>query len=229
MVRQASLLCLMALGLLVPVAAKACDGGTAHPSVQVTIDRAPVRYDYTQPIEALSNVKTDTVSPYPAHYNMDIGGLMSGIITSEHRIRFKTALNTTRGEGCVFIDDVAISLKLEPTVYVARDFKGKACWFDEILAHEKQHVEIDRVLLREYQGKMTDTLNLELTALQNYTASGGSAAELKTAQNRLQAKLEQVIGMMFTDMMGRRQEMQQAHDSREEYERIKKTCQSFSS
>jgi hypothetical protein len=208
--------------------AQGCGLAPARPAVYVTTSETPVAFDLNRSMHELNQLKTGTVSPYPAHYHADVGGAMSGAVAVEHRMQFHIRIDEQTGQGCVALAEIAIDINIEPKIFIASDLQNQTCLFKEIFAHETKHVEVDRALIDKYKAQFTDGLNMVLMEPADYISEMAPAAGLPSVQHRLQTDIEATLTVLFTKMMEERQGVQQEIDTLHEYERIGRACQASS-
>lgn len=194
------------------------------PRVIVTPSKSTIKYDFTKTREQLRAFDIDTVSPYDAKSETHVGGLMSGEIQMESRINFLKETYQPIDRHCLYIDTVEVKLHINPTIFVAKNYKRGSCEHEAILDHEKKHISVDRLIVNKYAQRIADTLSF---ALNKYGAAYGpyGRGELETAQGKLQSYIETIIKDESDRMNAERREKQQAVDTLEEYERIRKVCE----
>lgn len=223
-----TIISLLALAALLPVRAMACDFAPVRPVIHVTAVEAPVKFDTSRPIAALNEMGVNK-APYASHYHADIGGMMNGAVTVEHNMTFRTQEGDSAGQTCLILSEIGLRLSIDPTIYIASEFRQQACLFKEIFDHESKHVAVDRALVEKYRYQFIGALNLVLMMPADYLVTDISPGGIDHAQKRIQAEIESAIEVMFAKMMAERAERQLAVDSHDEYGRIARTCQPPSS
>ncbi len=180
-------------------------------------------YDLTKSRDELQGFEIDTVSPYGPSHRAKIGGLMSGEIRVESRIRFMQEKYPARGAGCVHIDSIDLIVHVKPTIYVAREFAKGTCQHNAILAHEKKHIEIDSAIAKKHAADLKELINSYLRQ-KGYSYGPYPIETLVKAQERLQSELQAVIERSNQAMTDSRRRQQQQLDSLEEYQRVAAQC-----
>ncbi len=222
-------LCLLifAAVFLTPASVFACQAQSARPAISISLTEKPVAFDISRTISELNGMDLSTPSPYPSSYHVDVGGVMSGEVAVEHSITFRR--EEQDGKKCVNVKQVNVKITTTPTIFIANDYQDKQCWFKEIFRHESKHVEIDRAIMKKYEGRFTDGINMMLMGPADYSSGWVEASAAEHVQNDMRVGIEQGLGYLFDQMMIERNERQLALDSLEEYTAISQACQSPSS
>lgn len=220
--RFAKFVGLLALVMMLSAEAFGCEQA-ARPAVRISLAETPAEFDLTHSVADLSRMPVDTQSPYPSHYHTEVGGVMNGEITLEHRVVFNR--DAADGRECVILKEIIVELSISPTIYIASDYQSQTCLFKQIFAHESKHVEIDRALVRKYEGRIADAMNMMLMMPADYSSGWLDPAEAEGVQYDMQVGLENALEVLFNKMMRERNERQQEVDSLDEYTRITRACQ----
>lgn len=198
------------------------------PVVTILPTTDPVRYDNANSIEALSHMKTNTISPYGKHVEQLMFGLHSGQI----RISAKTRLGTqVYGDGpgalgCMYYDSIEIRINLSPVIYIVKEFPPGSCAYEAVAEHEKKHARVDRWIANKYAKRIgaavQDAVN-EAGALGPWPKS-----DMKTVQNRMIGYVRSTVESLELLMTEEQARLQQKVDSMAEYENVSsvlhKTC-----
>lgn len=209
-------------GLLELAAATGC-GKQPMPNILSVPQVAVATLDYSKGRDDLKSFNIDTVSPYGPGHHAKIGGLMSGEIRVESRVRFMQEKYPARGAGCVHIDTIDIIVHVNPTIYVAREYAKGTCQHNAILDHEKQHVKTDVAIASKYAASLKKLLAAQLRNA-GYSYGPYPIETLSAAQERIQNQLQALIQRSNDDMTRERKEEQQKLDSLEEYNRVSAQC-----
>ena len=192
------------------------------PAIYVKPMALPTKYNHRSTVAELSNRGTDTISPYPKHAITKTGGITSSQIEMRTQMQFQLENYETLGIGCVYFDRVEVTLKLDPTVYVARDYSKRSCHYREVLKHEKKHVTIDKQILNKYARKIGEALRLSVN---NVPGRGPyPLSHLPKIQQDMQEYVASVVKTQQSLMEEERFRAQQGVDSLDEYERIRLAC-----
>lgn len=184
---------------------------------------AVAKVDYTKGRDDLKNFDIDTVSPYGPRHHAKIGGLMSGEIRVESRVRFMQEKYPARGAGCVHIDSIDLIVHVNPTIYVAREYARGTCQHDAILEHERQHVKTDVAIARKYAATLKNMMSAHLRS-SGYSFGPYPIETMTAAQERIQNQLQALIMRNNEVMTRERKAEQQKLDSLEEYNRVSAQC-----
>lgn len=110
----------------------------------------------------------------------------------------------------------------EITVYVSSDYGEGSCEYDAILAHEQEHVAINRAVLQAYQGEFEAALRRVLRAKKAiYTLRKDEARSAYVLE--LQRQLEPVAA----EMAAERNRRNGAIDTQDNYRRILSQCSNW--
>jgi len=194
------------------------------PKIKVLPSKSEVKYDFTKSKYDLERFDIDTVSPYQRHQKTHVGGLMSGKIQLTYQTEFMQETYDRYQMGCVYIKQINVKMHIEPTIYVASDHKRGTCRHEAILAHEKKHVREDQLIVNKYARIIGNDIKAALNA-SGYSFGPYSTRDIPARQERLQGKLEQLVKTRHNQMESERQKRQQAIDSLQEYERVRKVCE----
>lgn len=206
------------------MSAQSCAMAPPRPVVTVTMSESVTAFDISKSAEELSEFDIDTVSPYPAQYHTEIGGLMTGEMDLVHRITFGKSVDFVSGRGCIWFSAIEVNIHTAPTIFVASDFKDNKCRFGEVFKHEVKHVTEDRALLEKYTDEISDRLNVLMGQPVDYTSGFIPLDDMEQTKNDMQMAMEFVLGVMFEKMMTERTKRQQSIDSLEEYTRVSGAC-----
>ncbi|NQZ15005.1 MAG: hypothetical protein HRT94_09315 [Alphaproteobacteria bacterium] len=193
------------------------------PKINILPTKSSVKYDYSKSKNDLERFDIDTVSPYGSEHRTHVGGLMSGQIQLAQQTEFMQEMYDHVGYGCVYIKKIDVKIHIDPTIYIASEYKQGSCKHRQIKKHEKKHVREDQLVVNKY----ADLVGKDLKAILNaggYSFGPYKISELLPVQKRLQDKLEQAVKARHAEMQEERQKRQQAIDSKEEYESIAAAC-----
>ncbi|MCB1530906.1 MAG: hypothetical protein H6853_04885 [Rhodospirillales bacterium] len=191
----------------------------------VTVERLKtvVNYDYSKSKAELTGFEVDTVSPYGPEHDAKVGGLMSGEIRVESRVQFMHEKYPVQGKGCIYFDRVNVTMRVNPTIYIAREFKKGSCEHNAILAHEKRHLEVDATVARKYADRMKRLIE---KLVQDRGAGAGPypLTSFESIQKNMLESIQEPVRAQTKEMTQERQILQQRLDTAEEYERVRKAC-----
>lgn len=181
-----------------------------------------ISYNFNLSEKELNGFSVDTINPYGNNVITDVGGLMKGGIETEQQMKFGTLTNRSTGQVCYWYTSVDVSIHINPTIYVAREFPKDSCMHNAILAHEQQHVIVDREIVNKYAGILGNAIKEEISSRRIYgpvpvSQEPAIASQMKS---RMQSILKQVTNQMSAERKARQQKV----DSLSEYERVNHLC-----
>ena len=192
------------------------------PEIYVKPQAYATQYNHRYSVEDLTNRGTDTISPYPRHAITKTGGITESEIEFRTNMQFQYQSYPTLGVGCIYFDRIDVTIQLDPTIYIAKDFAKHTCDYKEVLTHEKKHVTVDKEVLNKYARKIGEALRLSVN---NAPGRGPyPIGRLEEIQTDMQAYIASVIKTQQSLMEEERFRRQQDVDSLEEYERIRRAC-----
>ncbi|GIL39432.1 hypothetical protein [Roseiterribacter gracilis] len=203
---------------LLLVAALACPAATEPPKIEIELIRnePAIRRDLN--VLQLSRKKAGVGAPTLVPRRTV--GLTEGRIRVEPRIFTETL--TSAGDACLRPTSVHIEMRVENTIYVAREFTDRPCHTEQILRHEREHVAIDRRLAEasvdEY--RVAAEAALAQIGVVGPVPSRNLAASVERMRSTINFALQVVTKRLFE----RREAAQNAFDTPEEYARVAAAC-----
>jgi hypothetical protein len=192
------------------------------PRIEVKTSTDQVTWDFTKSEKQLNNFKIDTKNPYGSSIITDVGGLMQGGIQLKETMRFNTLTHRGLNQICYWFDAVTVTLHIEPTIYIAREFPRNSCKHNAIKEHEMKHITVDREIVNKYATVIARSLKTELdrqTVYGPYRVSQSKEVEIY-----MKDRLESILRKHAKEMEDERRVRQQAVDSLAEYERVNRMC-----
>lgn len=181
-----------------------------------------VKYDFTKSQNQMDSMETDTVNPYDRSVKTHVGGLMKGGINMKSQIQVAGLSYSQSQMICQWIDKMDITIAIDPTIYIAREYPKGGCEHRAILEHEMKHVFVDRSIVKKYAPMIKE--HLEKAVLK--VGIVGPKPERKRAEfhkkitDYMSAQLKAVTDKMYAE----RRALQAKVDSREEYDRVSGLC-----
>ena len=194
------------------------------PEIQVSATDTNVHYDHSKTQAEMDRMETDTVSPYGDNIQSHVGGLMSGEVRVSQNIRIMQETYPALNTGCLYIDPMTINIHIDPTIYIAKEFKKSGCMYKEIMNHEKKHIKVDRAIVNKYTSIIVKGLNDAFKKL-GYAHGPYSLGHLPTVQKKLQDYAQALVKKYSDDMSTERRALQQQVDTLQEYERVRRLCE----
>jgi hypothetical protein len=203
---------------LLLAALTACPAATEPPRIDIELIRhePAVRRDLN--VLQLSRKKAGVTAP--ALVPRRTVGLTEGRIRVEPRLSTETL--SSEGASCLRPSALRIELRVENTVYVAREFTNKPCHSEQILLHEREHVAIDRRLaeasIDEYRAAA------EVALAHVGTVGPVPSSNLAAAVDRMRSTVNAALSVVTKRLFDKREAAQQAFDTPEEYARVASAC-----
>lgn len=149
-----------------------------------------------------------------------------GLTVADLAMRFETQFYygeaQTVGHCAALAEAKVIVGYPEITVYISSDYPEGSCEHDTILAHEQEHVAINRAVLQAYQGEFEEALRRVLRAKKAiYTLRKEEARSAYILELRRQ--LEPVAA----EMVAERNQKNGAIDTQDNYRRILSQCSNW--
>lgn len=218
--------------LILPMAIALAAGSGGHklactvpqaPQVMVRVTTDQIDYDFSQTAKALTALKGDTLSPYAPGADTVSGGLREDHPAIKSEIKWQVMYEERSDQACMWYDSITINIHLDPKIYVAREFNVGACR-EEILRHERKHVDIDQTVMNKYGRKIGEAVQKAVDAA---GAVGpfrySNIEEMKgMASNHIESAINSQKLLMEKEM----RQLQGQVDSLAEYERISAVCKS---
>ena len=195
---------------------------TEAPKINVRPLTADIIYDKTKTAAELSKLKSNTISPYGLGTDQITGGLRHDQPTIETAVRFKILQDPTTQSVCLTYDTINVDIKLQPKIYIAREFNTGRCGF-KVLEHEKKHVHVDRKVISKYSKLMGK-------AIQNAVNQAGAigpfpSARTEELQTMMQTNISNALNSVMLSLTNEMNLLQQQVDSKEEYDHVGSYCE----
>lgn len=203
-------------------AGKRCVAPQKPPSVIVHVQTREPMIDHSLPRSRLKEFNVATVSPYGDSKDVHVNGLMRGAISVGTQSAVAWQHSNNQNDNCFWFDQIEVTLRLNPTIYIAREIPYNSCLYKEVMAHEFQHFNTDFQVAKDYQAIFDRELNRmarELGVIGPYTRDMGMRPKEELLK-RLDALVTQISAHMKEDRLLRQARI----DTREEYDRIAQAC-----
>lgn len=196
------------------------------PEIKIIPDFGAVRYDYSQSEKALTarsrSERPDRVSPY----GEGVKTVTHGLREDKPQVRTEVSIGIAEypdyGIGCFWYDSVTVTIKMFPTIYIAREVGDGVCK-DAVLSHEHKHVELDRLVMNKYAHEIGAAVK---KAVDGAGAMGPfDMAQQGRIQKGLSGKIRQAVKSRDLALQEEMKELQGKVDSPAEYKRISRICQ----
>lgn len=193
------------------------------PEITVAASDTTLKINNSKSKKELNTFDIDTVSPYGNNIPSHVGGLMSGELktTSNASVMSESypALNAT----CLSINKITVKINIDPTIYIAKEYKPGTCMYNAIMGHERKHVQTDRMIVNKYIKLIGDALDKYYKAI-DYKYGPIPTQLSKEGQEKLVGPANKIVSEYARRMNDERRKVQQGIDSLEEYERVNNAC-----
>ncbi len=206
---------------VVPVAASKCERH-APPKVTVKVINKKVKYSTKKSSAQLGGFDIDTVSPYSSDVHTKISGLTASKIGVETGASISSSTNPILKTGCLWYEEIIVTIVNDPTVYIASEHKNNKCRYNKTLKHELKHVSVDRKTVREYSNKIKYAAQKQAKKTGAVRLERGKS--LSSIQKEMLKEINSAIKVVVNKMNDVRKRRQQAIDSKKEYDRLSKSC-----
>lgn len=217
-----ALLMVMMCGQIPAAHAAECIPPEEQPTLRVEVEAEPPLVDHVHPRVSLKQFDIATISPYGTGRNVHVNGLMRGAITLKTEMGISWQRTKSDDDSCYWFNNIHVSLKLNPTIYIAQEIDENSCLYQEVLKHEYKHYQTDLETAKDYQLVLQE----EVEAFMHQTGVIGPFPKDLQDQpkqeliKRLEAVMQSVNSRMKLDRTKRQAKL----DTREEYERVTKAC-----
>ena len=212
-------------GVAMPVAAQTNSSWcrvVRTPQVSIKTDTDKINWVFNIPQRQLNNFDVDTINPYGNSIHTDVGGLMKGGINMVQTMRFNTVTHNGLKQSCLFYDSVKVQLKIEPSIYIAKEYAVGSCKHNAIKEHELKHINTDRMIVNKYAQLIGRAIKAEIDKRSLYGPV--SIAQEDSIKELMRSRMENILRKINAQMEDERRQRQQAIDNINEYERVNNLC-----
>lgn len=191
------------------------------PAIRVLPQTADIKYDYSKTTEELTAWQSNTVNPYAANLDTSTGGMRADRPEIRSSIKMGTMTYPSLAVGCMWYESVTVDIKMNPVIYIAREFQQEPCR-SAIMEHEVKHVRVDREVMNKYAAEIGRAIQ---SAVNQAGALGPfNVNEMPRHQeayiNHVRSAINSQELMLTKEMRTKQGQV----DSLEEYERVSKIC-----
>lgn len=195
--------------------------------VETHRQKTKIRHDLSK--EQLMVMQGDTDLPYQmaSVVHLETGGMMHGDIKVGYDIvmdEIPLAAADPVFDICVRYRQVRVTLELDPTIFIARDFAPDSCWYYEINQHEESHIDMDQIVIDKYAARIKDGLGLAFSMPQDNVSGPVNKTAVPALKKDMGQTVMAMVDVMVRDMSRERQEKQQGVDSLHGYAYIMDQC-----
>lgn len=187
------------------------------PQIDISSSEEPLVIIENRSFTALSKARTNTINPYAPGTISHTFGLAHRKFAMQHRVEYKMYTNPRTRKTCYIVYKIDIKMNMKPTIYIAKEYPRGSCHYDHVMAHEQEHIAVDRNFTDSYLAEVKKKLSQLIRTKQVY---GPVRESMKSATTRqLQRDIERKIKAVL-DVMEKERDAEQAKiDSLESYER----------
>jgi hypothetical protein len=194
--------------------------------IEVIPHASPVEFDYSQSLEDLQGIETDTIDPLAFNGISIHQGYMKSSIRVQPHIKLGTRVYQAYDAVCVWYDTITIDIEIDPTITIAREVADDDCMGEAVRNHEMKHVRALRKVVNKYADSMGREVYEQLKE-RGFVAGPAPQKHAEQIADRMYKTVEQVIELEYKKMEIENAEAQGQIDSREEYEYISGLCPDF--
>lgn len=185
---------------------------------------APVELDIAVPQPVVHNTRSRSEITRLAGNDSMVGVHNAGLTRSRTEFRIQPRFQlATFGDGraCVMLERLTASWKIiELTVDVAREYAPGTCQYREVLAHEDEHVRINRYTLSQFAPMLEARLRRAAAAMTPRWDRKGSREAMESMTRELKAAGAEVLAEFQAELKKRHG----AIDTPESYREVARKC-----
>ena len=194
--------------------------------INVTPSTQEVKFDYSKTLAQLQGQHVDTINPYDFTGIAETQGFMSGRIKFQPEVKLNYKHYPLYGAVCIWYESIDVKFEIDPSITIAKEIYEDRCMRKAVKDHEMKHVMADRKVVNKYSKIMGKKIYDGLKQ-RGFMAGPVKAEYAKQIAERMQDTVFQIVTHEYKKMDLERQDMQQAIDSLEEYERVNSQCPKF--
>jgi hypothetical protein len=148
---------------------------------------------------------------------------MSGEIKTSSNVSIMSETYPALNAACLMINKITVKIHVDPTIYIAREYRKGSCMYASVLEHEQKHVRTDRILVNKYTGLIARALDAEFKKT-NYAFGPVRSHNMDEEQRRISYVSSKIVKELSEKMNAERRVLQQNIDTLEEYNRVSRKC-----
>lgn len=210
--------------LFIPLPAAAQDARGCptfeDPDIAIELVQTPPRLNTDRVQSTLAQMSGDDPTNLSSgQHEVPIGLTVAALsLKSSYNVR----TSARRGDPMVCAQIAAFTLRFgfeDTTIYIAHEIPKATCGYNEILAHERRHVETDRLFLEAYKQLLPNLLGDAIRKIGVIRASSSPMAE-----QRLHEIIAPYLRDLGASLAQARAKRQAEIDTPEEYRRLTESC-----
>lgn len=195
--------------------------------INIVPKTANVAYDTRQSMAQVQTAQVDTINPYGFGGTSHTYGYMSGEIESSISVKLDhKPLDKMGANHCIWYKEITVNIGITPTIVIPREVARDPCMKRAVNRHELKHVMADRKIVNKYAGIIGKKLYKELES-RGFSVAPVYHENAQAVATRMQETAQQIASFEFEKMGLERREVQQAIDSKAEYDAVSNACPHF--
>lgn len=195
---------------------------------EITVSAVGLDTKINETLSVLDLTAASNAHAYETPYDKDAvvhtEGLRFGKIRVKGKYYFQTHTNSKIGKGCLFFSKVNVEIKLDPTIYIAKEYKRGTCHYDAIMEHEKKHIAVDREVVNRHINYIVKAVDNTLKHY-GYVQGPMDVAQIPAMQERMSEIVDSVIQQFHRNMNVENKKLQVTTvDTLQEYNRVDSVC-----
>lgn len=183
--------------------------------------------DHTKSVRDLNAFKPQTSpSPYGMGADTYIQGLAKGGVSVQGQYQFSGHEYPSLSQGCLFVDKVNITITLDSTIFIAREYKEGTCFYKAVLEHERKHRAVDRALVNKYSNIIVKAVNNTMKTI-GYAQGPFDSSQKEAIQARIANVVGSILSQYGDNFSVERERMQTNVDTLTEYDRVHALCKDW--
>lgn len=185
-----------------------------------------VEFDYSQSMMELQNYGVDTVNPHEFGGISVTQGFMQGAIRMEPEVKLNYKHYPRYDAVCIWYESINIRIEIDPKIVIASEVADDRCMGEAVEEHEMKHVKVDRRIVNKYARIMGEKVFKGLQE-RGFISEPVRSQYAKQLADRMQKTVFQIVEHEYKKMDLERAELQQAVDTKDEYDRVQALCPEF--
>ncbi len=186
--------------------------------VSIIPSESPIKHDYSKSFLELSKIGVSSANPYGPKAITHTFGVANGQFKITHKVRLQMLTNPNTKQTCMWYDSIDVNIDMSPVIMVAKEYRKGGCHFQQVYAHELEHIQVDRQVVNEYAKILGQKL---LTQVNRRPLIGPFRTSLSTSkQKQMQDRLNTIVRRNNDEMMRERTKRQALVDSKENYDKV---------
>lgn len=197
------------------------------PRVRLKLETPRPHRNFSRTKAQLKRADIDTELIKSMH-NHQVGGLTSSRYSARTSGETMMTRNRATGETCIWYSRLDVTVTLNITVYVAREYRRGSCEFRAIWDHEMKHVEVARDVARRHAPRIRAAVERIARELGNNGVVGPlKARDVDEGRKRMEDWVQYALEETMRDLDRESYVRQNQIDTPAEYARVARQCSGF--